>query len=167
MSDYPSYPAPPPPDGYAAYGQPLSTEPPPSIKTSFNIILAVLALSALSTALSFVFLDDIIEAAGINPGDADADAARAGAMIGSVVGFLVFGGLWVLLGVFLRKGANWARIVLTVLAALGLVFGVIGLLGEQPVLFLMLSLAQMALDVALLYFMWRPDSSAYLQGRRA
>lgn len=162
MSDYSSYPPPPPPDNYSGYGTPLTQEPPPSIKTSFNIILAVLALSVLSTILSFVFLDDLVEAANVSI--ADEDAARAGAMIGAVIGFLVFGGLWLLLGVFLRKGRNWARIVLTVLAGLGLALGVVGLLGEQPTIFLVLSLAQMGLYVALLYFMWRPDSTAYLKG---
>jgi len=167
MSDYPSYPPPPPPDGPGGYGQPIRTEPPPSINTSMNIIWAALALQVISTILSFVFLDDLLEAAGINPGDADVDAARTGALIGAVVGFVIFGGLWVLFGVFMRKGANWARIVLTVLAALGLIFGVVGVLGEQPVIFLILGLVQMALYVALLYFMWRPESSAYLTGQRA
>lgn len=57
--------------------------------------------------------------------------------------------------------------MLTVLAALGLLLGVVGLLGEQPIIFLILGLAQMALYVALLYFMWRPESSAYLTGQRA
>ncbi len=165
MSDYANYPPPPPPDNYSGYGQPMTQEPPPSIKTSFNIILAVLALSVLSTVLSFVFLDDLVEAANVSL--ADEDAARTGAMIGAVIGFLIFGGLWLLLGLFLRKGRNWARIVLTVLVAVGLVLGVVGLLGEQPVIFLILSLVQMALYVALLYFMWRPDSTAYLQGSHA
>ncbi|MDQ3479772.1 MAG: hypothetical protein M3423_00285, partial [Actinomycetota bacterium] len=65
------------------------------------------------------------------------------------------------------KGRNWARIVLTVLTAFGLLLGVVGVLGEQPVIFLISGLVQMALYVALLYFMWRPDSSAYLTGQRA
>lgn len=133
MSDYPSYPPPPLPDGYGGYGQPVTQEPPPSIKTAFNIILAVLAVSAIATVLSFVFLDELVEASGFDSGDVDEDAARTGAMIGAVVGFLIFGALWVLLGVFMRKGANWARIVLSVLAAISLVFGLLGVFGEQPI----------------------------------
>ncbi|MBA3264799.1 MAG: hypothetical protein H0T14_00290 [Nocardioidaceae bacterium] len=167
MSDYPSYPPPPPPEGYGGYGQPARAEPPASISTSFNIILGVLALSALSTVLSFVYLDELVEAANVDTAGIDLDAARSSAMIGAVIGFLVFGALWVLFGVFLRKGANWARIVLSILVALGLVFGLLGLSREQPVVFLLLSLAQLALYAALMYFMWRPESTAYLKGRQA
>lgn len=164
MSDYPSYPPPPPPDGPGGYGQPIRTEPPPSINTSMNIIWAALALQVISTILSFAYLDELLEASNAAP--ADEETARTIAIV-SVVIFLIFAGLWVLLGMLLRKGRNWARIVLTVLAALGLLLGVVGLLGEQPIIFLILGLAQMALYGALLYFMWRPESSAYLTGQRA
>jgi hypothetical protein len=54
-----------------------------------------------------------------------------------------------------------------VLAVLALVFGVIGLLGEQPAIFLVLGILQMALYVALLVFMWRKESSAYIAARKA
>lgn len=169
-----SYPAPPPPDNHGQnnygqnnYGQNTTAEPPPAIKTSVNIIWAVVALSVVGTILTFLFLDDIVESAGVSLDSSEADAARIGGMVGSVIGLLIFGALWVLLGIFLRKGANWARITLTVLAVLALVFGVIGLLGEQPAIFLVLGILQMALYVALLVFMWRKESSAYIAAQKA
>jgi len=122
----------------------------------------VVALSVITTILTFFYLDDIVEAAGVELNSPEADDARTGGIIGAIIGFLIFGALWILLGIFLRKGANWARIVLTVLAALGLAIGLFGLLGEQPAVFLVISIVQMALYVALLVFMWRRESSDYI-----
>jgi hypothetical protein len=71
------------------------------------------------------------------------------------------------LGVFLRKGANWARIVLTVLTVIILGFSVLGLaVGEQPAVFLVIGIVQMALYAGLLFFMWRRDSSDYIAARK-
>lgn len=160
MSNYPSMPAPPPSDQYGHQG---TAEQPQSIKTAVNIVWAVIALSVISTILVFVFLDDVVDAAGTGLSSAQLDAARSGAIVGAIIGFLVFGALWVLLGIFLRKGANWARIVLTVLASLGLIFGLFGLLtGSQPAILMILTVIQLALYAALLYFMWRKESSIYL-----
>ena len=166
MSDQPLTPAPPPSEWQ---GQPAATEPPPSIKTAVNIVWAVVAVSVLSTILTFLYLDDLVEAAGgANLTATKENAARTGAIVGAIIGFLLFGALWVLLAIFLRKGANWARIVLTVFAVLGLAFGIFGLFaGDQPAILLILSLVQLALYAALLYFMWRKESSEYLTAAKA
>lgn len=85
--------------------------------------------------------------------------------LGAGVGFLVFGALWVVLAVFLRKGANWARIVLTVLAGLGMLFGAYGLgTSGQPAIFVVVAIVQFLLYAALLFFLWRRESTAYLTG---
>ncbi len=160
MSNYPSMPAPPPSDQYGHQG---TTEQPQSIKTAVNIVWAVVALSVIGTILVFVFLDDVVDAGGTGLSSAQLDAVRSAAIVGAIIGFLVFGVLWVVLGIFLRKGANWARIVLTVLASLGLIFGLFGLLtGSQPAILMILTVIQLGLYVALLYFMWRKESSIYL-----
>lgn len=165
MSNYADYPPPPPSEGY---GQAATVDPPPAIKTSVSIVWAVVALSIVGTILTVLFLDDIIKsAAGANLTSSEEDAARTGAVVGAVVGFVIFGGLWILLGVFLRKGAGWARIVLTVLAALGLLFSLVSLAGGQPALFLVLSLLQMGLYGALLFFMWKRESSDYIAAQKA
>lgn len=103
MSDYPSYPPPPPPDGPGGYGQPIRTEPPPSINTSMNIIWAALALQVISTILSFAYLDELLEASNAAP--ADEETARTIAIV-SVVIFLIFAGLWVLLGMYCVRVAT-------------------------------------------------------------
>jgi uncharacterized membrane protein len=165
MSDYPSMPAPPPSEWQ---GQPAAIEPPQEIKTAVNIVWAIVAVSVLATILTFLYLDDFVEAAGADLTSAEQDAARSGAIVGAIIGFLVFGALWVVLGIFLRKGANWARIVLTVLAGLGILFGIIPLLaGNQPAVLMIVSIVQLVLLVALLYFMWRKESTAYITARKS
>ncbi len=155
-------PAPPPSDGY---GQ-TATEPPPAIKTAVNIIWAVVALSVVGTVMTFVLLDDIVEATGANLTQAQEDAARTGGIVGAIIGFLVFGVLWIVLGIFLRKGASWARIVLTVLVGLGLIFGLLGLTQDQPAALLALTVIQIVLYAALLLFMWRRESSDYIAAQK-
>ncbi len=163
-----NYPAPPPPD---AYGQTTPTEPPPAIKTAVNIVWAVVAISVVSTILTVLFLDDLVAAAataaGADLNAAKADAARSTIIVSAIIGFLIFGALWILLGIFLRRGANWARIVLTVLAAIDLVFGLFNLTLGQPAVFLVLSVISMLLYVALLVFMWRRESSDYIAAHKA
>ncbi len=164
MSDYGAFPPPPPSEGYGQAVTPA--EPPPAIKTSVNIVWALVAVAVLNTILTLVLLDDVIKSSGLDMTTAEEDTARSGAVIVAIVVFLIFGALWILLGIFLRKGASWARIVLTVLAALGLVVGLFGLTRDQPAVFLLLSLVQLALFVALLVFMWRPESSQYIAAQR-
>ncbi|CAA9268876.1 MAG: hypothetical protein AVDCRST_MAG76-3261 [uncultured Acidimicrobiales bacterium] len=159
-----SYQAPPP---SAIYGQSRPTEAPPAIKTSVAIVWAVVALSVISTILTFFLLDEIVESAGVELDSTEEDAARIGGIVGAIIGFLIFGALWILLGTFLRKGANWARIVLTVLAGLGLLFGLFGLTRDQPGPFRILGVVQLVLMVALLVFMWRRESSDYIDARQA
>ncbi len=159
-----NYPAPPPSEGY---GQNTPAEPPPAIKTSVNIVWASVALAVISTILTFVYLDDIVEAAEVSLNSPEADAARTGAIVASVIALLIFGALWILLGIFLRKGANWARIVLTVLAALGLLGGLYNSSQDLPAVLQVLNVIQMALYVALLVFMWKRESSDYIAAQRA
>jgi uncharacterized protein YacL len=127
----------------------------------------IVALSVLNAALSFVYLDELVDAATQGQ-NVNQSTATTGVIVGAVFSVLVFGGLWVLLAVFLRRAANWARIVLTVFAALGVVFGAIGLFAsDEPLFVTATNLVTVVLQAALLYFMWRPDSSAYLQARPA
>jgi hypothetical protein len=91
MSDPGTYPTPPPADGY---GQAAPAEPPPSIKTAVSIVWALIALSVVSMLLIFVMLDDVIEAAGAMGTGPDYVAARTGAIVGAILGFLITGALW-------------------------------------------------------------------------
>ena len=82
-----------------------------------------------------------------------------------VVILLVGVGIYALLAVFLGKGKNWARIVYTVLAAIFGLLGVLGLGGDQPALTMVLGVVQLALITATLFFLWKPESTAWLTGK--
>ena len=143
-------------------------EPPSSVRLAVNLIWVGIALSIVNSLLTFVFLDDVvdqaIEAAG-GSATLDRDAAQLGAVVGVVVTLVFTVALYVLFAIFIRKGANWARIVYTVLAVLGLLLSLVGIAG-QPALQLVLSLVGIALTVATLVLLFRPESNRYFSGQR-
>lgn len=142
-------------------------DPPPSVRTSVTLVWTIVALSVLNAVLTFVFIDELVATAAAGQAGLDRDTAQIGVVVGSVFGLVIFGALWVLLAVFLRRGANWARIVLTVLAAMGVLFGAVGLTSsEDPMALTVTSLVTVVLQAALLYCMWQADSSAYIKARR-
>ena len=112
---------------------------PASVATAVKLIWANVALSLLSAVLAFAMLDDLIDQA-----------------IGIGVG------LAALFAYFIGKGANWARIVYTVLIVIG-VLGSLAQLGGQPPVLLVLSLVSLAIGIAIVVFLYRPDSNAYFK----
>ncbi|MEJ7796788.1 MAG: hypothetical protein WKF50_14630 [Nocardioides sp.] len=161
MSDYPQYPTgstPEPPPGQAPLGP-----RPRSVEMAVNLIWVAVGLTILSTIIGFAQLDTAVETAleSDTTGTLGEDAARAG-IIAFIVIFLVIGvGIYTLLALFIKRGKNWARIVFTVLAAIGLLFGILGLGSDQSALSLVVGLVQIALTAATLFFLWKPESSAY------
>jgi hypothetical protein len=84
----------------------------------------------------FLFMDQIrdeVEAQALADGqvinESALDAAVGLGLVFALVSGLINAGLWAWMAVMNGKGRSWARIVATVLAALGIVFGLIGLLG--------------------------------------
>ena len=156
------------PGGYPA--DPYGAQPgrpaqmPASVATAVKLIWASIALSLLSFVLTFAFLDDIIDQALKDPnisGTTNEDAVRVGAISGAIIGLVIGVGLTLLLVTFIKKGANWARITYTVLGVLGLVFGLIGLAGEQPVILKLLGVLSMLLTAAILVFLWKKESNPW------
>lgn len=154
------------PAGYGAPGQPVRpTEPPASVTMAVNLIWASIALSLLSAIITFVMLDTLVdqavEDAGLSTSGVDADAVRAGAIGGAIFGLVIGVGIMVLLAIFIKKGANWARIVFTVLAAIGIIFGIPGLFGSNPAILVVLSLISLGLSIATLFFLWKKESGPW------
>lgn len=143
------------------YRPPTKGEPPASVTTAINLIWAGVVVSILSTLLTIVFLDDLIDDVVGADATIDRDTAQVGVIVGSVFGIALGVGIAILFIYFLKKGANWARIVYTVLLGLGIVFGLFGLLGSQPVVFLLLGLVGLVLNIATIVFLFRPDSNAF------
>lgn len=155
---------------YPASSEPEYTTPtkglaPPSVKTAVKLIWASVALGVISSIVTFFFLDDIVESAGTS--GMDQDALRTGAIIGAIVGLIISVGLAALFAYFISKGANWARIVYTVILVLGIMFNIFGLFGAQPVILLVITVVSIALSVAVLFFLYRPDANSYFKGGQA
>jgi hypothetical protein len=137
---YPGYaPAPSTPTGY---GAPRSMERPTSVRAGLGAFIGSMVLSAVSQVVSLLnyqtILDWSFDNAGIAPGadrDAALQAADVGVKIGIVVGFL-FVAVYGLFLWFAWQGRNWARVVLWVLAGLGIVSGIAGLALGSPLPFL-------------------------------
>jgi hypothetical protein len=74
----------------------------------------------------------------------------------------------IVLIVFVSRGANWARILLTITTAYGLVI-VIQILATHPatVLHVVLSVATFAVEVAAAGLLYRPDANVYFKAVRA
>jgi hypothetical protein len=67
----------------------------------------------------------------------------------------------VLFAVKMRAGRNWARILLTIYAALGVMSFLSGVASSGPELGLMWSLADVAFAVTAVVYMFRPESTKY------
>jgi uncharacterized membrane protein YqjE len=104
-------------------------ERPTTVRAGIGAFVAGLVLGLVGAAVTLGQLDDLA-AQQANVGLTE-DAIRAGLIVGSVIG-LVIVALEVLVLRFAWKGHNWARIVLWVLGAIGIVSGLAGLAGENP-----------------------------------
>jgi hypothetical protein len=117
-------------------------ERPMSVRAGLGAFLGSMALSAVAQVVTLLNWREVIDWAFTNAGidqGADTDTAmagaEAGAKIGIVVGFL-FIAVYGLFVWFAWKGRNWARIVLWVLAGLGIASGLAGLAVGSPLPFL-------------------------------
>jgi hypothetical protein len=105
----------------------LRGTPPKRVNTAFWLYIAAAALSLVSLIISLTTTDatrtalqDQFERQGVEVDPATIDAAVAAGATASVVFGLLYLAAYVLFAFFMRRGANWARIVLLVITALSL-----------------------------------------------
>ncbi len=162
MTHYPSYPIHPAGQGNAAPARPPR---PSAVETAVKLIWANIALSLVGAVVTFAMLDSLVDqqldvaAAGV-----DADTLRSGLIVGVAVGLAISVAVFAMLAYFIGKGANWARLTYTVLSVLGFLLSLVGI-GDQPVLFLLLSVLSLALTVWALLLLWQQESSAWFKAR--
>lgn len=141
---------------------------PDSIATAVKLIWAQIGLSLVSAVITFAMLDTIIDQALEDAGATSTiteDTIRNGAIFGAGLGLVVGVVLYALLAVFLTRGQSWARVLLTILGGFSLLFGLLGMLGAQPMVLQVITLVGLVLTAAMLWFLWQKESSAWLAGR--
>jgi hypothetical protein len=121
---------------------------PGAVDVAFWLYLAAPVIDLVLSLLSIGSVNASAAAAKLPQG-----AVVAGIVIGIVVNVLYLVAV-VVIDMFFRRGANWARIVLTVLAALS-VFGVLGL-GAIP----------FVISVVAIILSWLPASNAWFRSVR-
>lgn len=155
----------------------MSGQHPASLTWASRALAAVVALGFLTAVLIVVLRDELIRSwaegrrdlrrvlhtqglDGIKHGEVHVPAFVPVAVVLFVVVALL---IWVL-AAFLRGGYNWARISLS-LTLFFLAVGTIGALRTgAPTVFMVLSVASFPLEAVAIYFLWHPDTSAYIRG---
>jgi hypothetical protein len=177
MSDYDPNQGTPPPGGqeYPGMAPPPPSAPrppaavPQQVRLAVNLLFALVAIGAISVIVALTqtgAVADQIRQADPNLTEAQVDAAVTAGIIGGVVVGLIFTALFLWLTFMVRKGANWARMVLTVLFLIGIIFQLLGLAGPGTAIAKVISVVQIVLELVILYLLWQRPSTEYFTARR-
>ncbi len=165
-------------NGPAAMGKTTpqdSTASPLAVRRAVRLMLAgaigtfILGIFGVLVTLAFrsVAVNYYVQTAHVTVSKATADAN--GTVLPAVVRTVLFAALWVLMARLNRDGHGWARIVSTVLFLLWsydtyeAIEGLKTWFGFGNVIF---SLLIWGVGCGALYYLWRPDSTAYFQQSR-
>lgn len=155
-------------DPYGAPAAPVAA--PPEVVRVVQLMFLRVALGILNTLLAFASADSIKDSIrdndpNLSPDQVDSAFAVA---VGVTVFFgLVFAVLYVLLAIQVRKGKNWARIVTWVLAGLGVLGGLLGLLGNSTGLEKGLGVIILLVDAAIIVLLAMKPANEYFAARKA
>lgn len=158
---YEPMPAAPPVNEQAAGAAPPA---PGAVENAFKLWMGIIAISVINAIVTFIAGADAFEDAmrqsgqGLTADQIEQAASTAFAI--SVVITVALIVLYVLFTFKMRAGRNWARITLTVLGGISLLFTVIGST-QASGLNLVISLISAALVIGAIYFMFRPEANEY------
>ncbi len=157
---------PPPPLGYSDTAAPVK---PKAIDTAYLLWLVAAGVSILSSIIGFFTAQAILEETLGDLGPEFRSAIEAqGPSYGGIIFSLAISAIWIAVVMQMRKGANWARILLTVLGVISVLFGILGVFVLFSIGFLgiiqgLLSLVGYAAIVGGIIFMFKPESSQYFK----
>jgi hypothetical protein len=161
----PGFPAPPP----LGHSDMASAVKPPAVDTAYLLWLVAAGVSILANIIGFFTAQAILEQTLGDLGPEFRAAIEAqGPSYGGIIFSLIISAIWVVVVMQMRKGANWARILLTVLGAISVLFGILGLFVLFSVGFLgiiqgLLQLIGYAAIVGAIVFMFKPESNQYFK----
>ncbi len=147
---------------------------PASMRITSWLVVAMVALSAVTVLLTWLRYDDIVRAWA----ERNAAAGRILAQNGlealkhsdrvpafiplAIVSLAVFAPLVGVLLMFLREGVIWSRPVLTAAVLVAALIAVQGIGRDLPVEFLVLSVASLVVHVSLLVSIWAKGNTAWV-----
>lgn len=156
---------PPPPFQYESSGPAAAPAPPPPLLTAVRLMYVGAALSATFLVLGLVLAGSLRDQIADEQPDLSAtelDAAVAISTVFAVVIGLISVGLWIWMAVMNRRGRSWARVVATVLGGLNILFTLISIAVTQNTgIGTIVNLISLVLAAAILWLLYRPESSAY------
>lgn len=127
------------------------------IIAGIGLLLTSLAMLS-SDARSAV--EEALKEAGI--ADVSGSTVGAGLLVVAVL-LLILSAVRVIVAVSLGRGRNWARILITVIAALDILVSLGQLIGGE----IISGLIGLAIEVVILWLIWNSASSAYIRERSA
>jgi hypothetical protein len=164
------------PGGYPPAAPPLNESElrrparPKTVDTAYLLWLIAAGLAIVANLIGFAIAEDIARETAAALGVSDI-ARATDPSYGSLIFSLLLSVVWILVVMQMRKGANWARIVLTVLGGLSVIAGLISLLalgimfsvGFLGVISVLLGLVQLAVTIGAIVFMFMSDSNYYFK----
>ncbi|MCW2833087.1 MAG: hypothetical protein JWN68_1040 [Nocardioides sp.] len=150
-------------------------ELPGSVTNAVRSLTALVVVSGVAVLLTWLQSDAVIRSwAKGNPSAQELLASggmaslRDAAIVPkfvplAVVSFVVFVALAVVLAAFLVDGHGWSRLVLTATCLFGALVAGLGLSHGLPAAFVVVSALFVVLCLALVFFLWRKDTSDYLR----
>ncbi|WP_121252544.1 hypothetical protein [Nocardioides ferulae] len=154
----------------------MGRQRPGSVDRAMQLLGALLLLASVVAVLTVVLEDEIVRAWAEGNASARSILAHDGlealkaepitpAFVPVVlVLFVVMVLLIAVLAAFFRSGHHWARVTLSVTVVLVAVSTLAILRTRMPSVFSVLSVVSVVLEVALLWFLWHRDTTAYVTG---
>ena len=153
----------------------MARDVPGSVVNAVRALGLIVATSGVITLLIWLMRDEVI--LGWAEGNPSAQEILAqggieqlrespivpGFVALALVAFVGFALLAVVLGSFFMGGHGWTRPVLTAAAGVGVLVGAVCLDNHVPVVFVVLSALVILEGLALCYFLWQRETTAYVR----
>jgi hypothetical protein len=153
----------------------MARDLPGSVVNSLRVLGLIVATSGAITLLIWLMRDDVI--LGWAEGNPSAQTildeggiemlrespSVPGFVAMSVVAFVGFAALAMVLGSFFLGGHGWARLVLTATAGVGVLVGAVCLNSHLPTIFVVLSALIIIEGLVLSFLLWRRETTTYLR----
>jgi hypothetical protein len=142
---------------------------PNSIRTAVRLMWVGAAIAVISALTPLAMAGTIRDRVRDNNPDftkSQVDSAVAAFTAFSIIIGAIAVALWLWMAYTNGQGRSWARVVATVFGALGIIFGLVGLvIQDATALARVLNVVQLVLAITILVFLWQSSSSAYYEAK--